>query len=162
MALFRTLLKDGVVDRAEDEDKAICHRHRHGWIHSNQTADEAITYYTFSSPLHAVCLSWRLEPTNDMPHFTSLFDLALDALSKFKPSQLHLLIHRVGPRSTDKLPEAQYQDEFYCFVFSVTFWNICLSPEFASVMRVCCRSYRLIYFRSEMGNQVHSRWEPVE
>jgi hypothetical protein len=35
-----------------------------------------------------ICLSWRLEPMNDMPHFTSLFNLCLEVISKFKPSQL--------------------------------------------------------------------------
>ena len=70
-----------------------------------------------------------------MPHLTSLFDLAFDAISKFKPSQLHLPIRRVSPRSTDKLPEAQYQDEFYRSVFSITFGNVRLTPEFASARR---------------------------
>jgi hypothetical protein len=135
VALFRNLLKYGAVDRNEDEDAAIRKCHRRGWIHADLAANDAITRYAFPSPLHTVCLSWRLEPTNNMPHLTSLFDLALDAISKLKPSQLHLPIHRVSHRSTDKLPEAQYQDEFYRSVFSVTFGNVRLSPEFASARR---------------------------
>ena len=31
-----------------------------------------------------------------------------------------------------KLPEVQYQDEFYWSLFSATFWNVCVSPKFAS------------------------------
>jgi hypothetical protein len=130
VALFRDLLKDGVIYRIEDAAIRKCHRH--GWIHADQTADKELTHYAFPSPLHAVCLSWRLEPTNDTPHLTSLYDLALDAISKFKPSQLHLPIRRVGHSSTDKLPEAQYQDEFYRSVFSITAGNVRMSPEFAS------------------------------
>ena len=48
-----------------------------------------------------------------MPGFACFFNLAVDVISKFKPSQLKSPIRRVGPRSMDKLPEAQYQDEFY-------------------------------------------------
>ncbi|KAF8232682.1 hypothetical protein L208DRAFT_1360846 [Tricholoma matsutake] len=136
-ALFRNLLKNGAVDRNEDndEDEATRKCHRHGWIHANLTVDPEIVRYSFPSPLHTVCISWRLKPTNDMPDFTSLFDLALDTISKFKPSQLWLPICRVRPMSMDKLPEAQYQDEFYRSVFSVTFGNVCVSPEFASARK---------------------------
>lgn len=137
VTLFRNLLKYGAVDGNEDEDTAIRKCHRHGWIHADQAVNETITHYAFPSPLHTVCLSWRLEPTSNMPHFTSLFDLALDAISKFKPSQLYLPIRRVSPRSTDKIPEAQYQDEFYRSVFSATFGNVRLSPEFASARKAC-------------------------
>jgi len=70
-----------------------------------------------------------------MPNFTSPFDLALKTISEFKTSQLYLPICRVGARSTDKLPEAQYQDEFYRSVFSVTSGNVRLSPDFASARR---------------------------
>jgi len=135
VALFRNLLKYGAVDRKGDEDEAICKCHHHGWIHADQTADQALMHYTLPSPLHSVSLSWRLEPTNDMPHFTSLFDLAFDAIFKFKPSQLYLLICCVSPRSMEKIPEAQYQDKFYCSVISATFGNVCLSPKFASARR---------------------------
>ena len=86
----------------------------------------------FPSPLHAVYVSWKLEPTNEMPQLTTLFDLVIDVISNFKPSQLHLPIRRVGSRSMDNLPEAQYQDEFYRSIFSVTSGNVCISPEFAS------------------------------
>lgn len=135
VALFRNVLKYGAVEGNEDEDEAIHTCHRHGWIHADQNGDEVTTRYTLPSPIHTVCLSWRLKPTNDMPHFTSLFDLALGTISKFKPSQLQTPICRVGPRSTDKLPGAQYQDEFYRSVFSVTFGNVRLSPEFASARK---------------------------
>jgi len=137
VALFRNLLKYGTVDGNEDEDTAICKCHHHGWIHADQPANKTITCYAFPSPLHTVCLSWRLQPMNDMPHLTSLFNLALDVISKFKPSQLYLPIHHVSPRFTDKVPEAQYQDEFYRSVFTTTFGNVHLSPEFASARKAC-------------------------
>jgi hypothetical protein len=69
-------------------------------------------------------------------HFTSIFDLAFDAISKFNPSRLGLPIRRVSSRSsTDPAPEVQYRDEFYRSVFSSTCGNVCLSPEFVTAKR---------------------------
>ncbi|KAF8222780.1 hypothetical protein L208DRAFT_1412870, partial [Tricholoma matsutake] len=53
-ALFRNLLKNGVVDRNEDndEDEATHKCHCHGWIHANPTVDLEIVRYSFPSPLH--------------------------------------------------------------------------------------------------------------
>ena len=109
----------------------------HGWIHVDQAVNVTIMHYTFLSPLHTVCLSWQLEPMSNMPHLTPLFDLALNAIFKFKPSQQYLPIHHVSSGSTDKVPEVQYQDGFYHSVFSTTFGNICLSPEFESARKAC-------------------------
>ena len=136
-ALFRELLREGTMEakseEAENENEAIRMCHSSGWIHSDQ--DKGATRYAFPSPLHAACVSWRLSPTNEMPNFTLLFDLTLDVISKFKPSQLRLPIRRVGHSSAENLPEAQYQDEFYRSLFSVTFGNVRVSPEFASARR---------------------------
>jgi hypothetical protein len=135
VALLRKLLRNGVVDEETDKGdvEAIHKCHRFGWIHASSTVDEENVHYAFPSPLHAACISWRLKPTNNMPGFPSLFDLALQAISRFKPSQLQLPIHRVNHTvSADKPPEAQYQDEFYHSIFSVTGGNVHLSPEFAS------------------------------
>lgn len=83
-----------------NKDAAICKCHCHGWIHANQTTDEVLRCYTFPFPLHTVCLSWRFESTNDMPYLTSVYDLALNTISKFKPSQLHFPIRHVSHSST--------------------------------------------------------------
>lgn len=46
---------------------------------------------------------------------------------------MHIPIRRVGaPSIISPLPEAQYQDEFYRSLFSVTAGNVRISPEFAS------------------------------
>jgi len=66
-----------------------------------------------------------------MPIFTSLFELALEDISKFKQSQLQLPRHRVGSASTNP-PEAQYQDEFYHSLLAATSGNVRISPEYAS------------------------------
>ena len=67
-----------------------------------------------------------------MPHFDSLFELSLETIAKFKPSQL---CRHVASESTDP-PEVQYEDEFYDSLLFVTFGNICISPEYASAKGV--------------------------
>jgi hypothetical protein len=74
-----------------------------------------------------------LKPTNDVPHFDSIFALAIAVISNFKPSRMHLPIWHIGSQSTDQQPEAvYYQDEFYRSLFSVTCGNVRFSPGFAS------------------------------
>ena len=140
VASFRDLLRTGVIKIASKElnvNEAVRKCHRQGWLHAYQTANEpGFTCYTFPSPLHTVCLSWRLVPTDNIPNFPTLFDMALKVISNFKPSQLQIPIRRAGiPTPVDKPPEAQYQDEFYRSLFSVTFGNVRVSPEFASARR---------------------------
>jgi len=115
---------------AHEEGAEICHRK--GWIHSYMD-EEGRNYYTFSSPLHSVIISCYLSPSNDMPQYPTVFELCSAVLSNFKPSQLHIPIRRVGASSViSPLSEAQYQDEFYRSLFSVTAGNVRISPEFAS------------------------------
>lgn len=128
--LFRTLLINGAVVEAEHRHEAIAMCHRNGWIHSIERND--VILYTLPSPLHAAFLSWRLTPTNNKPDYNSIFDLCLAVISKFKPSQLHLPIRRAGCLDVESVPEAQYQDEFYRSMFSITSGDVRLSPEFTS------------------------------
>lgn len=131
-SFFRTLIRDGVFEEREAEQEAVRACHRNGWIHSYINA-ESTTCYIFPSPLHSAYVSWLLKPSDDMPTYRSVFDLCFAAISKFKPSQMHTPIRRVGAsHATDPLPEAQYQDEFYRTVFSATAGSVCISPEFAS------------------------------
>jgi len=130
-AFFRTLLRDRKFERRESqkEDGAVYICHRRGWIHA--TAIPRGVRYTFPSPLHESCFSWMIKPTDDMPHFTSLFRLSLETITKFKPSQLQFALRRVASESTHP-PEAQYQDEFYNSLSFVTSGNVRFSPEYAS------------------------------
>jgi hypothetical protein len=127
------LVRHTELDEEEVADKeaaAICHRN--GWIHSYMDEEEKI-HYTLSSPLHSVFISWLLKPSNDAPYYPSAFELCLAVISNFKPSQMHTPIRRVGATGAiTPLPEAQYQDEFYRSLFSVTAGNVRISPEFAS------------------------------
>jgi hypothetical protein len=131
-ALFRKLLKDGMIQSRKDDD-AIHKRHRNGWTHASvDLSNPFVVCYVFPSPLHAACLSWRLEPTDCFPSFDTLLELSTAVISRFKPSQLYLPIRHVGSQSVKSVPEAQYQDGFYRSVFSVTSRNVRIFPEFAS------------------------------
>ena len=109
-AFFRALLRDRKFERndTQPEDGAVCVCHRRGWIHATEIPGRVC--HTFPSPLHESCFSWMLEPTD--PHFTSLFELFLETITKFKPSQLQLTPRRVASESTHP-PEAPYQDKFF-------------------------------------------------
>ena len=61
---------------ADKEAAEICHRS--GWIHSYM--DEGRNYYTFSSPLHSVIISWFLMPSNDMSQCPTAFELSCGPL----------------------------------------------------------------------------------
>jgi len=128
VALLRTMLRDERCVGEEDETVQWCHRR--GWIHPVLGPSRHVRYL-LPSPLHKACLSWKLEPTNDMPCFNSLFELCFETIKNFKPSQLQLSLRRVASSSTDP-PEAQYQDEFYRSLLATTFGNVCISPEYAS------------------------------
>lgn len=129
---FRNLIRHTEFEEGVVEDAAAQICHRRGWLHSYMN-EEGSTHYTFSSPLHSVYISWLLAPSDNMPAYPSAFKLCLAAISNFKPSRMHIPIRRVGaPSPVTRLPEAQYQDEFYRAVFSVTAGSVRISPEFAS------------------------------
>jgi hypothetical protein len=132
-AFFRTLIRLGEVGEGVGNKEVVHKCHRNGWVHAHVPPPSSITHYTFSSPLHSAFISWTLQSSNDMPSYSSAFELCFAVISGFKPSQMHIPICRVGaPSILEPLPEAQYQDEFYRSLFSVTAGNVCISPEFAS------------------------------
>jgi hypothetical protein len=121
-------MKDG------ETDGTVVKCHHHGWIYS--TMIPGGVHFMFPSPLHEACLSWKLEPRNNMPNFPSLFELSLKVISKLRPTQLRLPFRRVGSASTLP-PEAQYQDEYYNSLLAATFWNVRMSPKYASAQEAC-------------------------
>ena len=128
--LFREMLPKGYMKLNEDTEE-VCFCHRRGWIYSTEDPlDPVVTRYIFPSPLHRASVSWRLQPTGDMPSFDSLYALSVSTISKFKPSRLRAPIRRPG-QSTKPPPEAQYQQEFYRCVLEATLGHARITPEFA-------------------------------
>lgn len=129
---FRTLLRYGEVEEGVENSKIIHKCHRNGWIYAYVAQPHSVTRYTLASPLHSAVISWIIEPSN-MSNYASPFELCFEVISHFKPSQMHIPTHRVGaPNAIDRLPEAQYQHEFYRSIFDATAGNVCISPDFAS------------------------------
>ncbi|KAF8638655.1 hypothetical protein AX17_002036 [Amanita inopinata Kibby_2008] len=129
--LFRKILTAGSVERGDYEAATIAYCHRRGWLYAEN--DTRRPRYLFASPLHAACISFKIDPTDELPKFDSPFELSVATIGKFKPSQLHIPIRRAGPITTvQRPPEAQYQDEFYRAAFLVTRGNVRITPEFAS------------------------------
>jgi len=133
VAVFKSLIRDGELEKGVENEEVIDKCHRFGWIYASMDPSSSEIRYSFASPLHAAYISWIVQPSNDMPWYPSAFDLCIAVISKFKPSQMHIPIRRVGvPSAKGLLPEAQYQDEFYRSLFSATAGNVRISPEFAS------------------------------
>ncbi|KAK2462631.1 hypothetical protein APHAL10511_005364 [Amanita phalloides] len=138
--VFRRLLKDGAIQVSRGyDDPAIRTCHRRGWIYAKRVTIDGLRsslFYVFASPLHAVVLSWMLDPTDDMPDFQSPLDLCTTVISKFNPSQLKSPMRHVGACFSERPPEAHYQDEFYRCLFDLTHGSVSISPEFATAQKV--------------------------
>jgi hypothetical protein len=73
---LRTFLRYCAIERDEDDgNEAVRKCHRQGWISAERTAIEGRVRYMLPSPRHAVYLSWKPEPTNDVTRFTCLLKL---------------------------------------------------------------------------------------
>ena len=136
---FRTLLisENGILVPigCRHENKALFTCHQHGWIHAEMDRSGSVPgiRYTFASPLHKSCLSWRLEPMTQRPSesFRSPLDMSRSVISLFKPSRL-TTPHHVGSQGPENPHEAAYHFEFYRCLHHLTGGSIYMSPEFAS------------------------------
>jgi len=127
--VFRKLLtqNDKLFTKAELAVVEFCHRH--GWIHSGISLEKVC--YTFSSPLHATYVSWKLVPDIVECPFVTIQDMTFDIIKKFSPSQLSLPSH-IGTAFTDRPLEAGYQNEFYHGLFMATGGGVLICPELLS------------------------------
>lgn len=125
--VFRKLLTRERVSPG-DEAAELCHRH--GWIQSDQMATEV--YYTFSSPLHATYVAWKLIPPVAQCSFSTVKQMTFAVIKNFRPAQLSSP-SRIGVATTDQPLEARYQHEFYRGLFVATGGGVLTSPELFSV-----------------------------
>ena len=129
--MFQKLLTHGSIIASGDRDEDFCHRH--GWMHSEQLSDNI--YYTFSSPLHAMYVSWLI-PTIIQCPFATIWDMTFSILKKFSPSQLSSP-SRIGVAFSDHPMEARYQFEFYRGLFAATGGGVRSCPEFFTAPGSC-------------------------
>ena len=124
VTVFRKLLTHGSIIASGNYDEDLCHRY--GWIHSGQLSGK--TYYTFSSPLHAMYVSWRLIPTTIPCPSTTIWDMTFLILKEFTPSQLSSPSH-IGMAFSDRPMEAHYKFEFYHGLFAATGSGVRICPK---------------------------------
>ncbi|KAG5635032.1 hypothetical protein H0H81_012643 [Sphagnurus paluster] len=99
--LFLRLLQAGTVQGSDLAAIEICHYH--GWIYVDDSGN-----YSLPSPLHAALLSCYLLPVSK--DFSSIFELCIETISKFSPSQLQRPIRRIG--DMHNLYHVVFEDEF--------------------------------------------------
>lgn len=154
--MFRSLLKEGSLSiaggRALYPDCPLSRSHIRGWTYS-MLSNEGISYL-MPSPIHHSFLSWILDPPEtNFSEFQGLTELVIDVVKQFKPSQVFLPIRRAGPQlqsDSARPPEAQYQDEFYRSIHTLSSGAVCISPEFASSGKARVAG-RIDFFIPKMG-----------
>ena len=128
--LFLQLLAHGHVERNAANADTIHRCHCRGWLFEDTSSSRIC--YLLASPLHISCISFTIQPFDEVPQFQSLLDLSIAVVRKFKRSQLSKPIRFVGPAIATRLPEAQWQDEFYRAAITATKGLVRLTPEFGS------------------------------
>jgi len=109
------VLRDGSIpDSTTGEDAtALDECYRKGWLHAYKVPNGA-TAFTFASQLHHLFVEWKLQdfvPPKPIES-NSILHFALEVIARFSPDLLSAE-RRIGAGCIQRLPEVQYQDEFY-------------------------------------------------
>jgi len=118
---------------AKKIDPTISLAHKNGWLYSEQTKPSRATLrYTFASPLHRQYVEWILfgMPSNGKIKEKKVVDFAIAVIRKFSP--LNLETPRPLGTSVQRIPEAQFQDEFYRVCSYHTKNCVASFPEFGT------------------------------
>lgn len=114
-------------------DPTISLAHKNGWLYSEQLKPSRATlHYTFASPLHQRYVEWILfgMPTNGTIKEKKVVDFSIAVIRKFSP--LNLEAPRCLGTSVQRIPEAQFQDEFYRACSDHTKNCVASFPEFGN------------------------------
>jgi hypothetical protein len=134
--VFQEVLRYGsilIVDRGDDtpypEHLKRCVRN--GWLYNIATGAGRFEY-VFASPLHKRYVEWMMRgsPQAGIVHDTSLSDFTMAVIRKF--SSLNLDTPRKFGNTTQTVPEAQFQDEFYRACAHHTQGDVVSFPEFGT------------------------------
>lgn len=138
--LFREVTRRGEIEvvvpptfSSKKMDPTILLAHKNGWLYSEQLKpSRAILHYTFASPLHQRYVEWILfgMPTNGTIKEKKVVDFAIAVIRKFSPLNLEAP-RRLGT-SVQRIPEAQFQDEFYRACSDHTKNCVASFPEFGN------------------------------
>ena len=134
--LFEAVLCNGIITDSDitrgDEKGALLNCFHNGWLHSDKLADGK-TWYGFSSSLHRWYVEWKLwgipSKSRAIPSQT-LLQFVLAVIRRFSPESFGT--PKIGPGFIKRLPEAQYQDEFYRCCHSYSKGSLVTLPEYAT------------------------------
>ncbi|KIL60852.1 hypothetical protein M378DRAFT_905153 [Amanita muscaria Koide BX008] len=138
--IFSAVLRMGVVKdadvRTEDEKSALQACFHNGWLHADKLGvinlPDNVGYF-FPSSLHRWYVEWKL--LDSLPPIqlqaNCLLDFVIDAIRLFSPRLLSAE-RRIGPGCTQRLPEAQYQDELYRCCHTLSEGSLITFPEFGT------------------------------
>jgi len=87
----------------------------------------------FPSPLHRWYVEWKLQDTLPAIPFNvvDILELIIGVIAKFSPRKLSTE-RRIGPGCIQRLPEAQYQDEFYRCCHNYSKGSLLTFPEYGT------------------------------
>ena len=119
-----------------DEKKALRECFRQGWLHADKLGAKNLLDeigYFFPSSLHRWYIEWKLlgnfPPTELQAN--SLLDFVIDVIKRFSPNILSAK-RQLGPGGIQRVPEAQYQDEFYRCCHVLSRGSLVTFPEFGT------------------------------
>ena len=137
--VFRNVLQTGgiVVPEALDQLSEVLEKpplrqcFESGWLH-NEVFSPTEILYTFASPLHMRYVQWMLESNLEEGVISEdgIVDFVIAVIRNFHP--LNLSAPRTFGTTTQSMPEAQFQDEFYSACISYTHNCVLSFPEFGN------------------------------
>ena len=152
---FSVVDRDRVKDMPHDERVENAHEMRlNGYVYVSSTASEdpyePVTMQV-ASPLHRAWFSSRLQRGKPLPPIASSLDtLWKQVLSGFSAAALGNPNRTPVSKRNASFVEAQYQEEFYRSLYSLTGGACCISPEYGGKTSFPKKG-RIDFFISNMG-----------
>jgi len=165
--VFRLVLSNNSIasnSLEKKDDKALMECFRGGWLHAIQSPLSGLPIqYVFTTPLHRLFVEYHLgiRTVDSTPIAEqTLFAFAVKVIRGF--SFLRLSSKRmVGASDTQRLPEAQFQDEFYRCCAQSSNGSLITFPEFGNAtgridFYIPCRMWGVEVLRNGEGLANHS------
>jgi hypothetical protein len=134
--VFLSVLRTGFVSDIDftngDDTGALQKCFHKGWLHTDKFVNNGIKYF-FPSSLYRWYVEWKLWSFANEASFdyANILELVINVISIFSPRVLSTP-REIGSGRVQRLPEAQYQDEFYrcCHTYSKN--SLITFPEFGT------------------------------
>lgn len=115
----------------KDHSDALQLCFRKGWLHTDRI--DSKTRYFFPSGLHRWYIDWKLRGfLHTTFHADNILDFVIDVIQKFCPRMLSTTRRINDAGHVQRLPEAQYQQEFYRCCHLHSSGSLIAFPEFGT------------------------------